>query len=78
MSSILSGQDILLNPLIIFPLFIWITAWKGMALWKAARNSHKKWFVVLLVLNTLGILEMIYIFVLSKRKQKDSEQFKTK
>jgi len=50
-------------------LAIWSLIWKGVALWRAGRNSHKAWFVVLLVINTLGILEIIYIFFFSKKKQ---------
>jgi len=45
---------------------LWSLAWKGVALWKAARAGSKPWFIVLLVVNTLGILEMLYIFVFSK------------
>jgi hypothetical protein len=41
---------------------------KGLALWKAAKNNHKGWVVALLVLNTLAILEILYIFVFSKKK----------
>ena len=47
---------------------IWTIIWKGLALWKAAQNNSKPWFVVLLVLNTTGILEIIYIFFFSKKK----------
>jgi len=49
-------------------LVIWSVIWKGIALWKAARNGHKVWFIVLLVLNTVGILEILYIFVWGKKK----------
>jgi hypothetical protein len=49
-------------------LTIWALVWKGIALWKAARNSSKVWFVVLLLVNTVGILEIIYIFFFSKKK----------
>ena len=47
---------------------------KGYALWHAARRDEKWWFIVLLVINTLGILELIYlIFVVGKwHKFKDS------
>ena len=41
----------------------------GIALWKAAINNHKKWFIMLLVINSLAILEILYIFVFSKKKQ---------
>lgn len=51
-------------------LSIWAMAWKGVALWKAARNESKAWFIVLLLVNTVGILEIIYIFFFSKKKDK--------
>jgi hypothetical protein len=48
---------------------VWSIPWKGVALWKAARLSHKKWFIVLLVVNTFAILEIIYIFWVAKKYQ---------
>ena len=47
-------------------LLVWSLVWKGLALWKSARLSQPIWFVLLLVLNTLGILEILYIFIFSK------------
>ena len=55
---------------VIIILIIWSSVWKGVALWKAARKNSLVWFIVLLVVNTLGILEILYIFVFSKLKQK--------
>ncbi|MFH0936503.1 MAG: DUF5652 family protein [Candidatus Woesearchaeota archaeon] len=49
---------------------IWSLIWKGIALWKAARNSDKTWYIVLLIVNTLGILEILYIYVFYKKKNK--------
>lgn len=49
-------------------LIIWALCWKGVALWKAARNESKVWYIVMLVANTVGILEIIYIFFFSKKK----------
>jgi hypothetical protein len=49
-------------------LLAWSFAWKGVALWKSARNGQKVWFIVMLILNTVGILEIIYIFAFSKKK----------
>lgn len=40
---------------------VWTIILKGFSLWYAARASQKWWFVVLLVVNTLGILEIIYL-----------------
>ena len=48
---------------------IWTFFWKGLALWKAARLSHKKWFVVLLIVNTTGILEIVYIYFFARKSE---------
>lgn len=40
---------------------LWTIAIKGYALWYAARAGQKKWFVAILVINTLGILEAVYL-----------------
>lgn len=50
-------------------LSLWSLAWKGWALWTAAGRNEKKWFIALLVINTAGILEIIYLFFLDKRKK---------
>lgn len=55
-------------PWVLALLVVWSIVWKGMALWKAARRESKGWFIVLLLVNTLGILEILYIFFFSKEK----------
>lgn len=47
---------------------LWSLPWKGWALWRAARRDDLLWFVALLVVNTLGILDILYIFVIGKDK----------
>lgn len=54
----------------IIALAIWSIIWKGLALWKAARLGHKGWFIGLLVINTAGILEILYLYVFSKKGRK--------
>lgn len=46
---------------------VWTLIWKGLALWKSARLGHKWWFIALMIINTLGILEILYIYVFSKK-----------
>jgi hypothetical protein len=41
---------------------------KGFALYKAARLGEKAWFVILLALNTAGILPAIYLLIKKDRK----------
>ncbi|MEK7151280.1 MAG: DUF5652 family protein [Patescibacteria group bacterium] len=47
---------------------IWTLPWKGMALWRAAQNKDKRWFVVLLLINTLAILDILYLYIWGKKK----------
>ena len=71
-----SSTMILGNPtyaILFLLLMIWTFIWKGVALWKAARNNQKNWFVMLLILNTFGILEIIYIFYFSQPNKSISQ-----
>lgn len=54
----------------VYLAILWTLPWKGVALWKAARNKHKAWFIVLFLVNTLAILEILYIFVFSEKRRK--------
>lgn len=56
--------------ILIILLLIWEIPWKGFALWKAARKNDLIWFVIFLIVNTFAILEILYIFVFSKRSDK--------
>ena len=47
-------------------LMAWSLIWKGLALWRAAHRDEKVWFIVFLIVNTLGILEIIYLFLIPK------------
>ncbi|MFA6519363.1 MAG: DUF5652 family protein [Candidatus Paceibacterota bacterium] len=42
-------------------IVLWTLVLKGFALWHAARGEQKWWFIALLVINTLGILEIVYL-----------------
>jgi hypothetical protein len=50
-------------------LMLWDLIWKGIALWKAGRNNQLGWFIALLVVNSLGILPIIYILFFQKKKE---------
>lgn len=55
------------NPLWIALGVAWTLAWKGLALWRAAELRQKPWFIAILLVNTLGILEMLYLFFIAKK-----------
>ena len=45
----------------VYPVLVWTIAWKAVATWKAARKGHLIWFVVFFIVNTIGILPIIYL-----------------
>jgi len=49
---------------------LWELIWKGLALWKCGRNNQIVWFVFILILNTLGILPIIYIAFFQKKARR--------
>lgn len=59
------------NQTILLILVLWALPWKIYALWNAVKSNHKGWFVALVILNTFGILEIIYIFIVAKKKWVD-------
>lgn len=59
---------------VIIPIVIWSIPWKGVALWKSAKNEQLGWFIALLIINSLAILDILYIFVFSKMGTKEEEQ----
>jgi len=67
-------DNFLLATPVLLLILAWTLPWKGIALWKAAKNSHKVWFIALLVVNTLAILEIIYIFYFAKKKSESVEK----
>jgi methionyl-tRNA synthetase len=56
-----------IHPLWIALALIWTLVWKGLALWRASTLRQKYWFIAMLVINTLGILEIIYLFLVAKK-----------
>ncbi|MCU1413498.1 MAG: hypothetical protein JWN80_838 [Microbacteriaceae bacterium] len=52
--------------ILIVILGLWEAVWKAIALWQAGRNRHLAWFIVMFILNTAGILEIVYIFAVGR------------
>lgn len=58
---------------LIIALVVWSLIWKGIGLWYAARNYQKGWYVAILILNTAGILEIIYLLFFRRDKQPETK-----
>ena len=42
---------------------------KGFSLWYASKHNERGWFIAILILNTLGVLELIYLFFFERDKK---------
>jgi len=67
------------NQWLVLLVLLWMLPWKGVALWMAARRSHKGWFIVMLLVNALALVEIYYIFFVGKKisVEEKKEQEKT-
>lgn len=52
--------ELLVGFLLLF-VFAWTLYFKASALYEAARHGQRVWFVVFLLVHTVGILELIYL-----------------
>lgn len=59
---------------IIIIVLLWTLPWKAAALWRSARRAQLGWFLVMIIINTLGILEILYIFFFSNKDVKQQSQ----
>ncbi|MCU0641406.1 MAG: DUF5652 family protein [Candidatus Margulisbacteria bacterium] len=54
--------------LLIILVLAWSLYWKGKALWQAARHEQRGWFIAILIINTVGLLELTYLWFFQKPK----------
>jgi hypothetical protein len=52
---------------------LWDILWKGFALWRAARNNQHAWFVLLFLLETAGLLPIIYLLLYPVKDKVESK-----
>ena len=63
--------------IVMLAFVVWTLYWKYQALWYAAKHDHKWWFIALLIVNTVGILEILYLKVFSKQMDAPSHDEKS-
>jgi hypothetical protein len=62
MENIIANLSLVLIPLAIFDVVM-----RGVALWQAAQNKQRNWFIALLIVNSLGILPLVYLKFFQKK-----------
>ena len=55
----------------VFIVVLWSLVWKGLALWRAAKRGDMWWFIAFVLINTAGILEIVYLFAVTGAKLSD-------
>jgi len=66
----------MLSPALPF-LILWEGFWKGLALWHSGRRGQSLWFVIMIVVNSIGILPIIYLFAVARLKANELFSKKT-
>lgn len=61
------------SSIFVIVILIWSILWKGIALWKSANYKQRNWFIAILIVNTMGILEIAYLFKFAKQKMELSD-----
>jgi len=51
-------------------IVVWGLVWKGFALYRAGKQNQPGWFVALFLINTVGVLEILYLAFFSKRRRR--------
>jgi len=69
------NKELFYGPIANFPtalviiFIVWSLFWKGFSMWRAARNNQSWWYVALLIINTVGLLEIIYLAFFQKKRK---------
>ena len=54
-------------------LVIWDTIWKGIGLWKSGRHNQMAWFVCILIINSVGILPIVYLLFFQPKSSRSKK-----
>ncbi len=59
-----------LGLIVFITIALWSVLWKMFALYRSAARGHKGWFIALFFINTVGILEILYITLFSRKTRR--------
>ena len=67
-TSTTRGKEFIMLLLVVFIIDLIL---KGFALWRASRNKHHVWFILLLISPTAGFLPLIYLLWFTRDWEKE-------
>jgi hypothetical protein len=59
-----------LGLILFITIALWSVVWKMLALYRSASRGHKGWFIALFFINTVGILEILYMTLFSRKTRR--------
>ncbi len=54
-------------PAIIAVVALWDGFWKAVGLWYALKNHQRNWFIAVFLINSIGILPLVYLKFYQKK-----------
>ena len=57
-----------ISPFLLFAMSLWTIAWMGLGLYRAASLKQKNWFLAILLIHIMGIIEIAYLFYFAKKR----------
>jgi len=60
--SMLQGEGLVLFIIAMIIIGFWTLVWKGIGLWFSARKDDKVFFILMMILNTVGIIPILYLY----------------
>lgn len=60
--------------IILLVMLFWVLPWKSVALWMSARRGHMIWFIIFLIVNSVAILPIFYIFFIGRKIEIEEEE----
>lgn len=56
-------------------ILLWEVIWKAIAMWHAARKNQLVWFILIVIINSIGILSIIYLLINRKKSAENQPIF---
>jgi hypothetical protein len=65
----LAYEALLSNPIIIL-ITVWDLTWRCVAVWNSTKNNQKVWSIMFVLLQTAGILPILYMLFFQKKRKR--------
>ena len=62
-------MGVMIFVVVLLILAAWEAVWKGIGMWKSARQNQLPWFICILIFNTVGILPIVYLKFFQKNSR---------